>query len=294
MFGYVRPFVPDLRVRENEYYRSVYCGLCRSLGKCTGCASKFTLNYDFVFAALFRMAVTGETPELSEYRCAAHPAKKQFVAKPCASLDFAARAGILLSYEKALDDTVDEKGSKRQKARLLLTSLSGMEKKASAALPGAGEALRKSLSELSEVEKKAMPSVDVPADIFGQALADLFSYGLDGDAKRLTFSAGRSLGRWLYIIDAADDLADDVKAGRFNPFALLYGAGTLDEEKKADIFNALTAELMKLDATFDLIEQKEEQREIFGLLGNIIHLGMPDAAQRVLYSDIGGKDKAYE
>ena len=51
---------------------------------------------------------------------------------------------------------------------------------------------------------------------------------------------------------------------------------------------------MKLDATFDLIEQKEEQREIFGLLGNIIHLGMPDAAQRVLYSDIGGKDKAYE
>lgn len=294
MFGYVRPFVPDLMVRENDYYRSVYCGLCRSLGKCTGCASRFTLNYDFVFAALFRMAVSGEAPTLSEYRCAAHPAKKRLVADPCPSLDFAARAGILLSYEKALDDTHDEKGSKRQKAKLLLTSLSGMEKKASASLPGASEALKKSLAELSDIEKKAMPSVDVPADIFGQALADLLSYGLEGDAKRLTYSAGRSLGRWLYIIDAADDLKDDIKAGRFNPLALLYGESSLDDEKKADIFNALTAELMKLDATFDLIEQKEEQREIFGLLGNIIHLGMPDTAERVLYSTTGGKNKDYE
>ena len=294
MFGYIRPFVPDLRVRENEYYRAIYCGLCRSLGKCTGCASRFTLNYDFVFAALFRMAVCGEVPKLSGYRCAANPTQKQLVAEPCESLNFAARAGILLSYEKALDDTIDEKGSKRHKAKLLLTSLSGMEKNASAALPGASEALRKSLSELSEVEKQAVPSVDIPADIFGKALADLLSYGLEGDQKRLTFSAGRNLGRWLYIIDAADDLEGDIKAGRFNPFALLYGEDKLDEEKRGEVFNALTAELMKLDSTFDLIEQKDEQREIFGLLGNIIHLGMPDAAQRVLYSATGGKDKSDE
>ena len=110
----------------------------------------------------------------------------------------------------------------------------------------------------------------------------------------MTFSAGRNLGRWLYIIDAADDLEGDIKAGRFNPFALLYGEDKLDEEKRGEVFNALTAELMKLDSTFDLIEQKDEQREIFGLLGNIIHLGMPDAAQRVLYSATGGKDKSDE
>lgn len=294
MFGYVRPFVPELKVRENDYYKAVYCGLCRSLGQCTGCSSRLTLNYDFVFAALLRMAACGETPKVTEERCPAHPSKKLLTATDCASLDFAARAGILLSYEKAYDDTVDEKGSKKHKAQLLRTSLSGMEKRASEALPGASEALRNSLSKLSELEARREPSVDMPADIFGEALADLLSYGLSGGAERLTRSAGMHLGRWLYVIDAADDFEEDRKAGRFNPFLLTYPDGAFNDERKSDVFNALTAELMKLDATLDLFERSDEQKEIFGLLDNIIHLGMPDAAQRVLFGKTGGKVSSYE
>ena len=36
MFGYIRPLVGEMKVRENEMFRAVYCGLCRSMGKHTG------------------------------------------------------------------------------------------------------------------------------------------------------------------------------------------------------------------------------------------------------------------
>ena len=48
MFGYIKPHSPELKVREDAYYRGVYCGLCRAMGRCTGCLSRFTLSYDFV------------------------------------------------------------------------------------------------------------------------------------------------------------------------------------------------------------------------------------------------------
>ena len=66
MFGYIRTDVSEMRVRENEYYRAVYCGLCRSQGKCTGQCSRFTLNYDIVFLALLRLAVNGEKIEIKK------------------------------------------------------------------------------------------------------------------------------------------------------------------------------------------------------------------------------------
>ena len=77
MFGYVRIDKPELLVKEYEAYRGVYCGLCRSMGKCTGCLSRMTLSYDFTFLLVFRTAVTGTRPEFELRRCAAHPTKKR-------------------------------------------------------------------------------------------------------------------------------------------------------------------------------------------------------------------------
>ena len=73
MYGYVRTHAPELKVREQEYYRAVYCGLCRTMGKCTGQCSRMTLSYDFTYFALVRMALTGSFPAIKARRCLAHP-----------------------------------------------------------------------------------------------------------------------------------------------------------------------------------------------------------------------------
>ena len=294
MFGYIKTYVPELKVRENEYYRAVYCGLCRSLGKCTGQLSRLTLSYDIAFAALLRLAATQTKPKISARRCVVHPMKKRPMATPCDELDFCAAIGVLLGYHKLGDDVSDEKGAKRFKARAGKIFMRGMAKKARKQIAVAEDIIVKKLSELSDIEKSRIPSVDTPADCFGDLMAKLLSLGLDEKAGRIMSSIGFHLGRWLYIIDAADDYYDDINKNRFNPFALLYGGRELTDTERENIFNALSAELMAVSDAFDLMEASEGQSDIYSVIRNILCLGMPDAAYRVLYPEKDIKSKNTE
>ncbi len=286
MFGYVRPYISELRVRDNEYYNAIYCGLCRSLGKCIGTASRFTLNYDFVFAALLRLAAVGEEIQLRRCRCAVHPIKKRPMAEGSAELDFCARAAVILSYHKVGDDISDERGSKRFRAKCLSVALRGMRRRAKKQLLLADEIVSRGLLRLAEIEAQRLPSVDIPADAFGTTMAELLSLGIEGNAGRVLYSVGFHLGRWLYIIDAADDMSEDKKRGRYNPFVLLHESRELNNSQKTDIFNALTAELMEIEAAFELLSERNGQSEIFAIIRNILHLGMPAAAEKALGAEL--------
>ena len=78
MFGYVKPVVGDLLVKEHEFYRATYCGICRAMKKYTGKLSNVTLSYDSVFLALLRMLYIDDSDFGCEMRrCIAHPAKNQ-------------------------------------------------------------------------------------------------------------------------------------------------------------------------------------------------------------------------
>ena len=287
MFGYVKTYTSELYVRENEFYKGVYCGLCRSLGKCTGQFSKVTLNYDFVFGALLRMAATGEKISFEKKRCIIHPIRKRLMATRCASLDFCARAASLLSYHKVNDDVCDEKGAKRAKARFLRALMRGMRRKARKQLGVADTVISSRLAELSEIEKLCLESADIPADCFGHLMGELLSLSLPEKEAKIIKNAAFHLGRWIYLVDAADDFSDDVKKGRFNPLYCLYKEDTLSDVHKETLFNALTAELMQISAALDLLECENANENVFGIIKNILTLGMPNTAERVLYGEKG-------
>ena len=107
MFGYVKPYVPDLRVRENEMYRALYCGLCRSMGKCTGCLSRFTLSYDFVFLAALRTALCKDEIKVRAHRCFVHPLKKRPAVESSDALKYSAACSAVLCRAKLADDVRD-------------------------------------------------------------------------------------------------------------------------------------------------------------------------------------------
>ena len=287
MFGYVRTYTSELYVKENEFYKGVYCGLCRSLGKCTGQLSRATLNYDFVFGALLRLAATGEKISFEKKRCISHPIRKRAMATRCESLDFCARAGALLSYHKANDDVCDERGAKRAKARFLRALMRGMRRKARKQLEAADTVISSRLSELSKIEKLALESADTPADCFGHLMGEILSLSLPEKESRIIKNAAFHLGRWIYLVDAADDFCDDVKKGRFNPFFCLYKEEALSDTHKETIFNALTAELMQIGAALDLLDRDNANENVFGIIENILTLGMPNTAERVLYGEKG-------
>ena len=281
MFGYIRTDTPQLRVRENEYYRAVYCGLCRAQGKCTGQCSRMTLSYDIAFLALLRLSISGEKPEIKRGRCIAHPFTKRAYLSRCQSLDYCAYAAAILTHGKIVDDLSDERGGKRFKAKLLSPIAKNMRKKALKDFRELDEKVAQGLKELSEIESEKLQSVDIPADKFGDILADILSYGVDEKNSKILRNIGKHIGRWIYVVDAVDDLQDDAKKGRFNPFICLYGQSSLDEERKNAISDSLKLELLAAEPAFDLLEHKGDGN-IEEIIKNIVYLGMPNVADEIL------------
>ena len=287
MFGYVRPQVPQLKVMEYEMYRAVYCGLCRAMGKVTGQASRFTLSYDFTLLAMVRMILSGTVPEFVQFRCAAHPLKKRTYVRENADLDYAAAMSSVLAYCKNRDDFCDERGWKKVRAVLAELPLRKMRSRGSRILPEeVSDAILSRMARLSELEKAGCPSADEAAEVFGGVLAYVFALGLDGEAAELAAVIGRHIGRFVYICDAADDLSDDIRAGRYNPLAAGWGDLAVTEDGKMSELVRGSLELslpLDLEGLGHAADRLAGEHPLTPIVRNLVYLGLPAAMRRVLY-----------
>lgn len=297
MLGYIKPAVGELRVREHELYRAAYCGLCRSMGKCTGCLSRMTLSYDFVFLALIRYALSGEKVRLDSGRCIAHPLKRRAYLVDSDQLRYCAGAAAVLLDGKNADDLADERGFKR----LLAGAVSPVARSAAkrSDLPELQETVGAELRALAELEAAESDDIDAAAECFGRLLGEVMAYGFGGAERRIAYEMGKYTGRFIYIIDAADDMAEDARRGRYNPFLKAYGTEVLEEREAGDhrgrtmkrtapkkdvaegILTAARLDLRRLESAENLIDYGD-MRQIRGVVGNIIGMGMPGELMRVL------------
>ena len=282
MLGYIRTDAPELRLRDSECYRAIYCGLCRQMGKCTGQCSRLSLSYDFAFLAAFRMSLTNETMELQKKRCLVHPLKKRNTATNSPALAFCADASAILTYHKCRDDVDDERGWKKLRARVALEFFSSAYRRAKRRYPALNDKIHSLLQELRQYEKDTSlpPSADAPAAIFGNLMAAVCAEGLEGIEARIATTFGRAIGHWIYLIDAADDYRKDLVSGSFNPFVRLFGDG-MTEDDACGIAVSLKRYLADAENAFLLIDHfpTPEVREI---LCNILYLGLPKTADRIL------------
>jgi hypothetical protein len=292
MFGYVRPFVPEMKVGEHEKYRSAYCGLCHAMGEVTGQLSRLTLSYDFVFLAAVRMVLCDIKPEYETFRCGVHLTKKRLLMKSNEALRYAAAMSSILAEAKARDDISDERGVANFKSRLLHPLLVGMAKRGEKLFPVECEReISGFLHSLSVLEEAKCPSADETAEVFGNVLAFVFSVGLEGDKKEIAAKIGRSVGRFIYICDAADDLLDDSKRGRYNP--LLYGWGefALTDGVMSEMVrdSLMTPAPIDLEALGEAVEMLDASHEMTPIVKNIVYLGLPAAIKRILYGQTPGE-----
>ncbi len=274
MFGYVTPFEPELKVKEQVFYKSTYCGLCKTMGKRVCGESRLTLSYDVVFLCLIRFLLREEKLEFRQGRCGVSPFKKKALMKPNPTLEYCAAAGSLLAYHNIADDVRDKKGIKRLLSSVLLLSAKRMRKKA--ALPDLDSVISEKLEMLSREEASDVVTLDSAAQIFGELLSEVFAYGIEGSGALIAKEIGLHVGRWIYIADAADDYEKDKKRGEFNP---------LTELSPDRIKTALTLELDMASSAIELISPYDDG--IMSLVKNIVYLGMPRRAEKILDKNSG-------
>ncbi len=273
MFGYVKPKHTELLVREYDFYRAAYCGVCRSMRKKTGFFSSFSLSYDIVFLALCRMLVSNRKISCCHRRCVAHPFKK----RPCLSgneaLDFAARASAMLAFEKLEDDRLDGSFVKKLILLPILPYFKRAAKRADLGklLPSTEE----SLARLHKLEEEKVPSIDAPAHEFGDLLGLIFADGLSDENKDIYYKVGYHLGKFIYAADAADDYREDQKSGSYNPFCILYEADGFENGIPESVKTSL---FLELGALSDAIEQLPfgQDKAVENIIKNTVYLGLPE------------------
>ena len=272
MFGYVKPVVSEMLVKEHEFYKATYCGICRSMKKHTGTLSNVTLSYDSVFLALIRMLYIPDGDFGAEQRrCIAHPMKKRPMLRENDAIEYTARAFAVLTYYKIKDDISDEHGIKRIGVSAVRPIVSSANKKS--CLSALEAVVRDRLERISALEAEACQSVDEPAGLFGELLGEIFSYGLPEKEKIVPYQCGYHLGKFIYAADAAEDYEKDRANGSYNPYVLFYGGKPLTDENRQTIKCALLLECKQIEAAVNLLPFGT-RATIENIINNIIYLGL--------------------
>lgn len=278
MFGYIKTYQSELKMGEFEQYRGVYCALCRRLGKRYGLLAQWSLSYDFTFLALMRLALGDECTGFKQARCPYNPFKKRTCCCDTEQLDAVADAAVLLTYHKLKDTVADSSFLKGLGARLLLPLAARDRRRCAALHPDWDAAVAQQLANQAALERGGCSSADAAAEPTAKVLELFFAAITDDEKQRRVLARfGYCLGRWVYLMDAADDLADDRKHGNYNPFL----SEETDAAARKRAAGSLNASLAECKAAYELLNV----RRFDGILRNILEQGMSGVQQHVLQGE---------
>lgn len=287
MFGYIRPCKPEMLVKEYELYKSAYCSLCKHLGKNFGLLSRLTLSYDATFLAMFHMALKKEEcPGFTKGRCVVNPMKKCAYCKGGEdSFLFAGAVSILMTYYKIRDDIHDSGFWGKCRSYFMLPIAKGAYRKAKKNFPDIDKIVSDCMDKQSRVEHDPDAGIDSSAEPTAQMLSQVLLLLSDGTkTQELVLSQlGYFIGRWIYLMDAADDIEKDEKHHSFNPFLkklIQEPEVPMNKKDMREYCNGLLNQTVsQAIAAFQLLDLKH-----FGtILDNTIRLGLPAMQRQILY-----------
>jgi hypothetical protein len=281
LFGYVTPLKAEMKVKDFARFKCYYCGLCCHIKKEFGNIPRMSLNYDMTFLGLLLDALNPEDLEVSSHRCALHPTEKKIVIANNMALSYAAAMNISLFYYKLLDDAHDDKNLK---SKFFSVLLSPYKRKFASSIIKINNDIKQYLSKLSILEdNKAFSSIDEICDPFSNLVGIIlrdYPYELINDSPDLRntlYNLGYYIGKWIYLIDALDDLKSDMEKGKFNPINFLYNKDSLEYDKFID-FIKHKIEFTILNCGYGCKENLEKLHlnRNEDILYNIIELGLMD------------------
>lgn len=274
MFGYIRIDKDTLNEKEYERYRAVYCSLCQQLSEEYSYVARLILSYDCTFYALLVMSLSKECLSFKDGRCHVNPTKKcSYCAGDKQALSQAAALSISSAYFKLIDNINDSKGLKKLSYKILRPIFSRWREKAKRKYPFIDKAVEEMMKKQEKAEHTSSCTIDEAADPTASMLSaicgsipDHFELNLSYEKekqKRILSTMGYFLGRWIYLMDAADDYESDRKKGGFNPFLI---AG-YDKENLVDhVLPALNHALSEVLLSYGLLDKGRYDEIISNIL----------------------------
>ena len=271
MYGYIRPLKSELKVREYESFKSVYCGLCHTLRERYGLAARFVVNFDFTYMAM--LLSSADKPCLRYRRCVASPFRRRCCHCQDTALEAASDYSVILAWYKLQDSLHDDGLWKRLRSRLCLLFLRRAYRRAARQARAFDECVRSNLDRLSALERGGTDSLDAAADCFASILRSVAGTEEEAPRTRILSQIFYHTGRIVYILDAADDLPEDLRSGNYNPLVPRFHltSGQLPDSVKQELDATLCLSENALRASFALLPESPWT----SILKNIIGEGIP-------------------
>ena len=270
MFGYVLPLLCRLNEEEKKRYKAAYCGLCNSLKIKYGIRGRFLVNYDMTFLYF----LLERSPESQREKCSC-PAKP-FCKRECMpygdTMSYVADLTVLLSWFKLQDGVSDSRFGKKFLSRCALWLYRKPYAKAAAVCQRENEIFRRQLFRLEQLERECCDSIDRVADTFATLLKGCVPEELPYEEQRILQTLLYHVGRYLYLVDALEDLPTDYKEKGYNP--LLYRYATIDGKLTAEDRESLIG---TVEASIDMAASALELLPMGAngaILENIIYDGL--------------------
>ena len=288
MFGYITPLKSELKVKEFEYFRSYYCGLCNEIKNKFGNIPRFCLNYDLTFIGFLLDGLSNEPIKNKSIHCLKHLTTETVICQPTNALNYISAVNIIISSLKLKDDIVDD-GS--IKGRLFYTLFIPADKKAKNHLKSLFSIIDENMTILSEYEKNlnftSLDEVCHPFSVIIASILSLYPYSFPDDNAKIRetlYNLGYSIGKWIYLMDALDDWHDDLDNDKFNPLNTIYNGNSIPFE---DIINLVIEDIDFI--IFSCLNNCSEYikalpfKKHYPIIENVIDLGMPKSYYAVIF-----------
>ncbi len=275
MFGYVTPEKAELKIKEYEVFKAYYCGLCRSIGRRSS-VSRVGLTYDMTFLSILLSAIYSEKMEVQKGFCSLKMRKIGIITED-SCIGYTADMNILLCNRKLMDNYRDDK-----KLIYLAGAALVKNKKSCGCLEDRLQTIDNCLGKINTLEREGCSNIDEISHYFANLTGEIFTFRDDNNGKILR-NMGYNLGKWIYIIDAFDDIERDIKSGSYNAILKNYGykgqeIGSFKKEIIENVKFTLIRCLQQMSVAYELLSLKRNK----GLLDNIIYLGLEQKTRNVL------------
>ena len=268
MFGYITINKAEMKFKEFDIYHAYYCGLCQSLLKRYGAMGQVTLSYDMTFAAMLLSSLYEPDTDSSKCACVAHPFERHPFVKNVV-IDYVADMNVLLTLYKCEDDWIDDKKMFRACFGCMLRKKSFKKR---CVYRGKENLIKDKLEKIREYENEGCTDIDLMSGLFGDIMGMIMT-PRDDEWKDTLSELGYYLGKFIYILDAYDDVEKDIKKGKYNPFVKRIEEPDFDEQIRV-ILTMMMSECCKRFEMLPIIENVE-------ILRNILYSGVWERYERV-------------
>lgn len=321
MLGYVKIDKGELKVREYEVYTGYYCGVCKSIGRRYGQLPRMVLSYDAAFLAILLASLSDESDTPVQEHCIAHPVIKKKTVIRNRAIDYAGDVMLILAWYKLADDAADEG---KTYAKPVMLMMKRIFRRLNSLYPELCSSVKCHLSALSALEREKCASIDMAAEAFSKIMEDIFTEGLravygseppqqtspgadrsdygisgasgmqngpcgfaspDNYTRELLARAGYHLGKWIYMIDAVDDIEENIESGAYNPLLFRFkfdAANETADEFRARIEPDLRFNLYHYLAMLSRCTDSLDIRKNAGIIENVIYFGLNRKTEEII------------